>query len=57
MVHNIERSNLKRINQLFDRKSDTYSIFEEEIDIKVYFKLKPISKPIVKFGLDVNELL
>lgn len=53
MVHNIERSNLKRINQLFDRKSDTYSIFEEEIDINIQKKFYELMKTIP--DKDLNE--
>jgi len=35
MTHNTKKFNRERLNQLFDRKSDTYSIFEEEIDINI----------------------
>ncbi|MGB5989447.1 MAG: hypothetical protein WBG43_06890 [Marinifilaceae bacterium] len=35
MTHNTKKFNLERLNQLIDRKSDTYSIFEEEIDINI----------------------
>jgi hypothetical protein len=35
MTHNTKKFNRERLNQLFDRKSDTYSIFEEDIDINI----------------------